>query len=86
LLQEAPIDDWQTYLRWHLVNTYADKLRDPFVEEDFHFQGKVGDWGWGVKETRLLQESSQARPEHDDHAAVDPGDCVGRPCGAVVTR
>jgi putative endopeptidase len=41
LLKEAPLDDWKTYLRWHLINTYADKLSGPFVEEDFHFKGKV---------------------------------------------
>lgn len=40
----------------------------------------------GVKETCLLQESGRVRPEHDGHAAVDPGHWVGRPCGAVVTR
>jgi putative endopeptidase len=41
LLKEAPLDDWKTYLRWHLINTYAGKLSAPFVEEDFHFKGKV---------------------------------------------
>lgn len=41
LLQEAPLDDWRTYLRWHLLNGYADKLSPPFVEADFHFKGTV---------------------------------------------
>jgi predicted metalloendopeptidase len=49
LLKEAPLDDWKTYLRWHLVNAYADKLSTAFVEEDFHFKGKVLT---GVKENR----------------------------------
>jgi putative endopeptidase len=41
LLEEASLDDWRTYLRWHLVNAYADKLSPPFVEADFHFKGTV---------------------------------------------
>lgn len=41
LLADVPFDDWKTYLCWHLVNTYADKLSAPFVEEDFHFKGKI---------------------------------------------
>ena len=41
LLKEAPLDDWKTYLRWHLLNTYADKLSSPFVKENFHFKGTV---------------------------------------------
>ncbi len=41
LIQEAPLDDWRAYLRWHLVNAYADKLSPPFVEADFHFKGTV---------------------------------------------
>src|SRR5262249_50609820 len=41
LLTEAPLDDWKTYLRWHLINAYADKLSAPFVEEDFHFKGMI---------------------------------------------
>jgi putative endopeptidase len=49
LLAEVSLDDWKTYLRWHLVNTYADKLSAPFVEEDFHFKAKVLT---GVEENR----------------------------------
>ena len=41
LLKEAPLDDWKTYLRWHLINTYADKLSASFVEENFHFKGTI---------------------------------------------
>ncbi len=41
LLKEAPLDNWRTYLRWHLVNAYADALSPPFVEADFHFHGTV---------------------------------------------
>jgi putative endopeptidase len=41
LLRQAPLDDWKTYLRWHLINAYADKLSSPFAKEDFHFKGTV---------------------------------------------
>jgi putative endopeptidase len=37
----VPLEDWKTYLRWHLLNACADKLSPPFVEEDFHFNGTV---------------------------------------------
>jgi putative endopeptidase len=40
-LKEVPIDDWKTYLRWHLVNTAAPWLSQPFVDEDFNFKGGV---------------------------------------------
>jgi putative endopeptidase len=40
-VKEAPLDDWKTYLRWHLLNAYADKLSSPFVKEDFHFKQTV---------------------------------------------
>jgi putative endopeptidase len=41
LLQEAALEDWRAYLRWQLINDYADKLSPPFVEADFHFKGTV---------------------------------------------
>ncbi len=34
-LARTPIEDWKTYLRWQLLNTYAPYLSGPFVEEDF---------------------------------------------------
>jgi putative endopeptidase len=40
-LKETPLDDWKTYLRWHLVNAAAPWLSQPFVEEDFNFKGRV---------------------------------------------
>jgi putative endopeptidase len=41
MIKDVPLDDWKTYLRWQLVNSYADKLSSPFVNEDFHFKGTV---------------------------------------------
>jgi putative endopeptidase len=40
-LGSAPIADWQTYLRWHLINTTAAALSSKFVDEDFNFKGKI---------------------------------------------
>jgi putative endopeptidase len=41
LLSEVPLDDWKTYLRWHLVTSYAPLLSSPFVGENFHFFSQV---------------------------------------------
>src|SRR5438876_645916 len=32
------IDDWKTYLRWHLINGAASELSKDFVNEDFNFK------------------------------------------------
>jgi len=41
LLIATPIDDWKTYLRWHLVRSAAPGLPEKFVAEDFNFGGKT---------------------------------------------
>ncbi len=41
LLPSVPLDDWKTYLRWHLVNAVAPSLSEKFVEEDFKFKGRI---------------------------------------------
>jgi putative endopeptidase len=38
-LTAASLDDWKTYLRWHLVNAAAPALPEKFVNEDFDFRG-----------------------------------------------
>ena len=35
------IADWQTYLRWNLINGTASALAKKFVDEDFHFKGTI---------------------------------------------
>ena len=37
----TPLNDWKLYLRWHLLNTAALWLSQPFVDEDFNFKGRV---------------------------------------------
>ena len=39
LLTEAPIDQWKSYLRWHVIHANASELSDAFVQENFDFYG-----------------------------------------------
>ena len=41
MLTSAPLADWKTYFRWHLINSTADDLSDAFVNEHFAFFGKT---------------------------------------------
>ncbi len=36
-IDSVPLNDWKTYLRWHVVRTFSPWLSTPFVEEDFQF-------------------------------------------------
>lgn len=49
LVKKESIDNWKTYLRWNLINTYADKLSKPFDAQNFSFYGTVLN---GTKEQR----------------------------------
>ena len=40
-LKEVPLENWKTYLRWHLLNSTAACLSDPFVDENFNFNGRM---------------------------------------------
>lgn len=40
-LSTVPVADWQTYLRWHLVNNTAASLSSAFVDEDFNFNRRI---------------------------------------------
>ena len=40
-LSAASLDDWKTYLRWHLVHADASFLSSAFVSENFAFYGKT---------------------------------------------
>ncbi len=37
MLQEIPLPDWRTYLRWQALNAYAPFLSSAFVNENFNF-------------------------------------------------
>jgi putative endopeptidase len=40
-LKNVSLNDWKTYLRWHLVDSAAPELSTPFVDEDFNFNGRI---------------------------------------------
>jgi putative endopeptidase len=40
LLKSRPLADWQAYLRWHVVHSYAPFLSSPFVNENFEFYSR----------------------------------------------
>jgi len=40
-LTGTSLEEWKTYLRWHLVNAAAPALAEKFVAEDFDFRGKT---------------------------------------------
>ena len=40
-LKTEPIENWRTYLRWHLVHSNVRYLPAAFVNADFEFYGKV---------------------------------------------
>lgn len=40
-LKSESIDNWKTYLRWNLINTFADKLSSEFDKQNFYFFGTV---------------------------------------------
>jgi putative endopeptidase len=41
LLGSAPLAQWKSYLRFHLVDSWSPFLSDPFVEENFNFYAKT---------------------------------------------
>ena len=49
LASSASLDDWKTYLRWHLVRDTAPDLSQAFVDENFRFFGATLT---GAKENR----------------------------------
>lgn len=45
-LKEVSLADWKTYLRWHLIDTFASYLSAPFVNENFNMSATLS----GAKE------------------------------------
>lgn len=46
MLAQNSIDDWKSYMTWHLIDAYAPYLSKPFVDEDFKMSQALS----GVKE------------------------------------
>jgi putative endopeptidase len=40
-IKTVSLDQWKTYLRWHVVHSSARALSSPFVNENFAFYGKT---------------------------------------------
>jgi putative endopeptidase len=40
LITSQSLDNWKTYLRWHLIHDSASILGEPFVQENFNFYGQ----------------------------------------------
>ncbi len=41
LINKIPLEDWKTYLQWHLIHESASKLNSDFENENFHFFGEI---------------------------------------------
>ena len=41
MMNDVPVADWKTYLRWHVVSAAAPWLSSAFVTENFRFRGEV---------------------------------------------
>jgi putative endopeptidase len=40
-VEGTPLDDWKTYLTWHLIHSSAAMLPTPFTQENFNFFAKT---------------------------------------------
>src|SRR5262249_12874111 len=40
VVESVSLDDWKTYLHWHIVRAAAPMLSNPFVKENFSFYGQ----------------------------------------------
>jgi putative endopeptidase len=41
MLTSVPLADWKAYYRWHLLDRSSAILSDPFVQENFAFDGRI---------------------------------------------
>jgi len=40
-LNKESVENWKTYLRWQLINTFADKVSSNFDKQNFYFYGTI---------------------------------------------
>jgi endothelin-converting enzyme/putative endopeptidase len=69
VLKAEPMENWQTYLRWHVTHDMAPYLSSNFVDENFDFYG------------RKLQGTEQLRPRWKrcvDYVDRDLGEALGQ--------
>ncbi len=48
-LATTPLHDWKIYLRWQVLNSFADNLSQPFVDENFAFFQKQLRRRWRIE-------------------------------------
>ncbi|MCD9006630.1 peptidase [Luteimonas sp. XNQY3] len=65
MLGDTPVADWQSYLRYHLVDGAAPYLGDAFVQENFDFYGHKlrGQQELKAREKRVLDALNQQAGE-----------------------
>ena len=69
VIDSVSLDDWKTYLRWHVVHDNAALLPSAFVNEDFDFFSKT------------LTGTKELRPRWKrcvDYATNDLGEAIGQ--------
>jgi putative endopeptidase len=76
---KVALDEWKTYLRWHLIQATAPHLSIPFATESFRFSQHLT----GVKDDfsrwrRVLQAIHGVGPIHRPVAMRGIGDALGR--------
>jgi putative endopeptidase len=49
LIQSTPLDDWKTYIKWHMLHSEVPVLPTTFLKENFDFYGKTLN---GIEEMR----------------------------------
>ena len=64
------LDDWKSYLRWHLIDSAASALSNDFVNEDFNFREKT------------LRGSQQIKPRWKRVIASEDGE-IGEALGKL---
>ncbi len=64
MLGDTPLDQWKTYLKWHLLRTASPYLSRPFVEEDFAFnRAFTGQKQLAVRWKRVLATTDRSLGE-----------------------
>jgi putative endopeptidase len=69
MLKTVPLEDWKTFMRWHLISETAPYLSQDFVKESFDFYG------------RKLSGQEQMKPRWKnvlDETSADLGECIGQ--------
>ncbi|HKO58581.1 MAG TPA: M13 family metallopeptidase, partial [Thermoanaerobaculia bacterium] len=72
-LTTTPLEDWKTYVRWHLLTDTASTLSSPFVNENFRFRSGIlaGQKEQQPRWKRCVQRADQLLGEALGQAYVD---------------